>query len=149
MFIEQSLYEEIIKIFPRTCVDIMVIDEQGRVLLMFRNNEPARGQWWFPGGRIYFGETRLQAAQRKIKEECGLDVTELVEISTFDLFFSSDQMTCHDVTILFKMKVFSYSEIKTDNQSKEYGWFKPEACRDLKLHSYILTSIEKTLKNMH
>lgn len=45
---------------------------------MLRENQPEQGKWWFPGGRIHFGESRLDAARRKVKEECGLDVSDLI-----------------------------------------------------------------------
>ena len=137
MYIDKKQYEEIIKIFPRACVDILISDEQGRILLMLRENQPEQGKWWFPGGRIHFGETRLDAARRKVKEECGLDVSDLIEVATFDLFFKTADMNYHDVTILFKTVVSSKSEITTDNQARDYGWFSPEQCAALDLHPYV------------
>jgi ADP-ribose pyrophosphatase YjhB (NUDIX family) len=146
MFIEQKQYEEIIKIFPRACVDILIVDEQERVLLLLRENEPAQGQWWFPGGRIHFGETRLEAARRKLKEECALEVTKLTEVATFDLFFTAAGTTFHDVTILFKMVVSSIAEIQTDNQAKDYGWFTPEEYGAFNLHPYVLENLKNVIK---
>ena len=134
-------YEEIIKIFPRPCVDIMLVDEIGRVLLMLRANNPAQGQWWCPGGRIYFGETRFEAARRKLKEEVAVDATELTEIATFDLFFSINDIKYHDITNLFKMHLKSNCKIQTDLQAMEYGWFTKNECQELELHPYILNNV--------
>jgi ADP-ribose pyrophosphatase YjhB (NUDIX family) len=141
MYIDKKQYEEIIKIFPRACVDILIADDQRRVLLMLRENQPEQGKWWFPGGRIHFGETRLEAARRKVKEECGLDVTELTEVATFDLFFKTAEMNYHDVTILFKTVVSSKSAIKTDNQARDYGWFASEKFASLDLHPYVRVNL--------
>lgn len=137
MLIDQKQYEEIIKIFPRVCVDILIVDDQERVLLILRENEPAKGQWWFPGGRIHIGETRMEAARRKLKEECNLEVTKLDEVATFDLLFIVEGTTIHDVTILFKMVVSSNCKIQTDKQAKAYGWFTPAECGALNLHPYM------------
>ncbi len=147
MYIDQKQYKEIIKIFPRACVDILIVDEQGRVLLLLRENEPAKGQWWFPGGRIHFGETRLEAAKRKVKEECGIEVSELTEIATFDLFFSTTEMNYHDVTILFKMVISNDSEIKIDNQASDYGWFNSDEYGAVELHPYVIENIQKMANN--
>ncbi len=141
MLIEQKQYEQIIKTFPRPCVDIMIIDEAARVFLMLRANEPAKGQWWFPGGRIHFGETRFETARRKLREEVALDITELVEVATFDLFFIANEINYHDVTILFKMIVSSPCEIRTDAQARDYGWFTKAQCQMLDLHPYILSNL--------
>lgn len=141
MYIDKNKYEEIIKIFPRACVDILITDEQKRVLLLLRENQPEQGKWWFPGGRIHFGETRLEAARRKVKEECGLAVTELSEVATFDLFFETAGMKYHDVTILFKTVVTSKFVIKTDDQAKDYGWFTSAMLNALDLHTYVSENI--------
>ncbi len=55
MFIEDKLYEKILQVMPISCVDLLVMDEFGRILLLRRKNEPAAGQWWFLGGRVQFG----------------------------------------------------------------------------------------------
>lgn len=137
MFIEKNKYDEIISIFPRACVDILIIDEQQHVLLLLRKNQPEKDKWWFPGGRIHFGESRLEAARRKVKEECGLDVAHLRELATFDLFFETSGTKFHDVTILFKTVVTSQSPVRTDCQSKDYGWFSSQTIKTLSLHPYV------------
>jgi len=45
-----------------------------RVLLARRAHEPSRGRWSVPGGAIELGETIRDAAQREIREECGIEV---------------------------------------------------------------------------
>ena len=141
MLIERKEYERIIRIFPRVCVDILLVDTNGRVLLLKRSNQPAIGKWWFPGGRVHIGETRLQAAHRKLKEECALPVGELTELGSFDLFFEIEQTTYHDVTILFRMQVTSGTKIVTDAEASSFGWFYPGQCRDLALDPYVSDNI--------
>ena len=47
----------------------------GRILLIERANEPGRGCWSIPGGRVEFGETMHDAVVREMAEETGLAVT--------------------------------------------------------------------------
>ncbi|MEV6912824.1 NUDIX domain-containing protein [Amycolatopsis sp. NPDC051071] len=56
------------------CVGGIVHDEQGRLLLIRRANEPGRGTWSVPGGRVEPGETDEVAVIREMREETGLDV---------------------------------------------------------------------------
>jgi len=61
--------------FPRAAVSVTVIDayiQPAKVLLVKRANEPAKGQWSIPGGKINFGEATLTAGKREIQEETGL-----------------------------------------------------------------------------
>lgn len=57
------------------CVGGIVHDELGRLLLIRRANEPGRGLWSVPGGRVEPGETDEDAVVREMREETGLDVT--------------------------------------------------------------------------
>lgn len=49
-------------------------DQDGRLLLIRRAQEPALGLWSIPGGRVEPGETDAQAVARELHEETGLDV---------------------------------------------------------------------------
>jgi 8-oxo-dGTP diphosphatase len=57
------------------CVGAIIRDAAGRVLLVRRANEPGRGLWSLPGGRIEPGETEEAAVVREVLEETGLVVT--------------------------------------------------------------------------
>jgi ADP-ribose pyrophosphatase YjhB (NUDIX family) len=53
-----------------------VHDDDGRLLLIRRGHEPARGTWSVPGGRCRPGEDSATACRRETEEETGL----LVEV---------------------------------------------------------------------
>ncbi|MGH3814505.1 MAG: NUDIX hydrolase [Pseudonocardiaceae bacterium] len=56
------------------CVGAVVFDGAGRLLLVRRTNEPGRGRWSVPGGRVEAGETDHHAVIREVAEETGLEV---------------------------------------------------------------------------
>lgn len=49
-------------------------DEQHRLLVVQRANEPGRGLWSLPGGRVEPGEDDPTAVAREVAEETGLEV---------------------------------------------------------------------------
>jgi len=59
-----------------------VIVHEGKVLLVLRGTEPAKGRWSIPGGLIEVGEMLQEAVVREVREETGLEVepVELVEL---------------------------------------------------------------------
>ena len=55
----------------------ILCDAMGRVLITERLCDDAfNGLWEFPGGKIGTGETALEALQRELLEELGVEVTE-------------------------------------------------------------------------
>lgn len=60
---------------PLVGVGVAILD-QGRILLVKRTNEPGKGLWAVPGGKVDFGEPLREAAAREVTEETGL----LVEV---------------------------------------------------------------------
>jgi colanic acid biosynthesis protein WcaH len=73
-FIPDPLYNEIVKLMPIPSVEAIIVRD-GKLLFLRRKNYPAKGQWWFPGGRIRRGESIEEALLREVKEETVLTVT--------------------------------------------------------------------------
>lgn len=53
--------------------DIVVMNAAQEVLVIKRKNPPFEGKWALPGGYVDEGEVFVQAAQRELREETGLD----------------------------------------------------------------------------
>lgn len=58
---------------PKVAAGVLV-EQDGRVLLVQRNNDPARGLWSFPAGFVNAHEDPARAAERECLEETGLEV---------------------------------------------------------------------------
>lgn len=56
------------------CVGGLAYDDAGRLLVVQRANEPGRGLWSVPGGRVEPGEDDAAALVREMLEETGLQV---------------------------------------------------------------------------
>jgi colanic acid biosynthesis protein WcaH len=64
------LYKEIVKWMPIPSVEVIIV-RNGKLLLLRREYDPAKGQWWFPGGRIRRGESIEEALFREVKRRQG------------------------------------------------------------------------------
>jgi len=51
-----------------------LFEMDGGILLVQRAIEPGYGLWTFPGGFVERGETAEAAAEREVREECGVDI---------------------------------------------------------------------------
>jgi 8-oxo-dGTP diphosphatase len=59
---------------PIVGVGAVVLDAEGRVLLVKRAHEPLKGEWSLPGGGVEVGEALEAAIAREILEETGVSV---------------------------------------------------------------------------
>lgn len=56
---------------PLVAVDLVLVRQRGEVLLGLRNNRPAQGFWFVPGGRIRKNESIREAILRVADAELG------------------------------------------------------------------------------
>ncbi len=73
--------------YPRPAVtaDCIVItsEEEPRVLLIERGEEPFKGCWAIPGGFLNMDETTEQCAIRELEEETGLKIDKANQIGAY------------------------------------------------------------------
>src|SRR5687768_15799855 len=58
---------------PQIAIGAIVIHD-GALLMVQRANEPGKGLWSLPGGRVEQGEYLADALRREVREETGLAV---------------------------------------------------------------------------
>ena len=66
-----AAYGDAMEVVPGASV--VIVDDDGRVLLVKRGRAPQRGRWSVPGGRVEPGESFEAAAAREALEETGLE----------------------------------------------------------------------------
>ena len=104
-FIPQKLYDQILKNMPIACVDVAIVSEEA-VFLVKRKDDPAKGEWWVPGGRVLKGEMMKETAIRKCRDEVGIDCDAGPIIYTAETIFSDgpDNIPIHSINSCFYMK---------------------------------------------
>ena len=71
---------------PAVTVDIVIFtieDDDLKVLLIQRGNEPFKGKWALPGGFVEIDESLRRAAWRELKEETGVNAAFLEQFGAF------------------------------------------------------------------
>jgi colanic acid biosynthesis protein WcaH len=131
-WIPQPLYDNIVKLIPIVSVEALIV-RGDELLFLRRNNEPVKGEWWFPGGRIRKGESLEQALRREVKEETGLAILSYKLINVYSRVFPER----HDITIAYCCKC-KKADVELNDEHSEYAFFKaaPEG-----LHRYLVETV--------
>lgn len=101
----------------------VLLERTGRLLLVRRGAEPARGRWDVPGGFLEPGEDPEQAARREIREELGIEVGAL-RLLLADINPLADGSTVLD--LIFEASHFT-GEPRASDDAAEVGWFAADA----------------------
>ena len=82
-YLTDEEYDFIYSRVPRICVDLLVKNSKGQVLLTKRTIEPYISHWHFPGGRIKFRESIHDAVKRIAKGELGIELSDTGEVKGY------------------------------------------------------------------
>jgi colanic acid biosynthesis protein WcaH len=71
--LEPEDFDSVVRLTPLVAIDLVVRSPDGRLLVGRRNNEPAKGWYFVPGGRITKNETLAAAFKRISLAELGVE----------------------------------------------------------------------------
>jgi colanic acid biosynthesis protein WcaH len=131
--ITSPLYKQIRVLMPIPSVEAVITKDKS-LLLLKRKNSPAKGEWWFPGGRIWKGETFEEALHRKVKEETALAVDVIKFVGVYNRIFPDR----HDIAIVFLCRCYD-DEVTLNEEHSEYQFFK---YLPTNIHAYLLGTIK-------
>ena len=99
------------------------IYKDGKILLGMKKRGFGMGRWNGFGGKLTEGETLERSAKREIKEEVGLDVSELIEAGQIEFeYLGKDQI----VEVHF-YKILDFSGEPTESEEMKPKWFEVDS----------------------
>ena len=128
-----SEFKQIVRLAPLVSIDFVVWSKSGKLLLGRRNNEPAKGQLFVPGGRIYKGETMAEAFARLAEEELGLkrQITGSHPLGVYEHMYPNNTFGIqgfgtHYVVVAFEIFLADELGDLPKSQHSEYTWMTRE-----------------------
>lgn len=126
---DDSDFLEVVGATPLVSIDLIVRDGEGRMLVGMRRNEPAKGTWFVPGGRIRKDETLARALARISEWELGvpLHANDVRFAGVFEHFYATnfaevDGVSTHYVVLAYIVKrAFNRDDLPAVQHS-EWAW---------------------------
>jgi colanic acid biosynthesis protein WcaH len=142
--LDAKTFRTVIENTPLVSLDLCLVCD-GQLLLCKRNNDPLKGEWFTPGGRIHKNETWQDALLRIAEAELGLSgiaVEDFSLMGMWDHFYNNsalDQNTStHYVNLPHYAEFKSRPQITLDDQHAEFEWFDLSVvAKDEKFHAYM------------
>jgi colanic acid biosynthesis protein WcaH len=142
--IPESEFATCLQHLPQACVDL-VVEYDGGILLARRQNRPAKGELFWPGGRLRKGERLDEAPHRLAREELGLEVRVVERLGVSEHFWEESSIpgveSRHTIPVVYHVVPEpADQEIQLDDQHSEYELLR-EPRGDL--HQYVREYVDR------
>ncbi len=150
-YLSESDFTKTVSCLPLVSIDICLVFD-GCMLLGLRNNSPAKGYWFTPGGRIRKSERLVDCKRRILNEELGFveSVTQSLELMgawdhMYDDSAFSDVVSTHYVNLPFVLRVDYEIDLAIlpqglGEQHTEWCWYPlDKAGMSEEVHLYVQT----------
>lgn len=150
------------RVLPLVSIDLFITrggDDRVELLLGKRNNRPAEGWWFTPGGRIRKNEPLGEALARITRDEMGLPgigLDELVFLGAFDHFYPdsalADTVSTHYVNLPYWWRLDDEAArrieppVGSEAQHSAWRWVALEsAAEDSGVHANVRRTVKALL----
>jgi len=127
--LEKDTFKTVVKNTPLVSIDLCIVWD-GKILLGKRKNDPLRGFFFTPGGRILKNEAHIDCLKRVAKSELGLIINDIKQVKlmgVWDHFYKNsvfgNEVSTHYVNLPHCVYYGKRPEIILDDQHDTIEWF--------------------------
>lgn len=143
-FLPAEFYRQMVQDCVVTCVDALLVRKNPttkklETLLVYRADEPVKGVWWWPGGRMFKGETFFTCAMRKVRQETGISSEEarpVQVLGVWNTFFPTSAwddekekgtQTVNPIVLVVLPEGGACQDVKLDKTSEKHKWVEVDS----------------------
>lgn len=148
-FLEKQVFTTVIYNAPLISIDLLIENKDDQILLGFRNNRPAQGYWFVPGGRILKSESMDNAFKRLTLAELGTEFSrgQAEFLGPYEHFYEDfvfgEGISTHYVVLGYKIICDIDINTLPNAQHGKYKWFtKQEMLSSNTVHKHSKWYIE-------
>jgi colanic acid biosynthesis protein WcaH len=130
-----SNFAEVVRLTPLISIDLILRNSNGHALLGLRKNEPARGFYFVPGGRILKDERIADAFRRILLNETGVraDISQSTFKGVFEHIYDSNfanrsEFGTHYIVLAYEITQ-PFDDVRVDSQHSAFEWWDDERIR--------------------
>lgn len=148
----EKIFLAVSSILPIANVDLLILDEQGRVLLSWRDDPYFGRGWHLPGGCLRYKETMLERVRKTARSELGAEV-EVAEhpLAIRDVILGKEEeqprLRAHHLAVLYecriKQSVKALPQGSAEPVAGELKWFAALPPELLPVHDVYKDIFEK------
>ena len=139
-------FKNIIKNTNLFAFDLIIKNNNDEVLLAKRNNKPAQGMYFVPGGRVFKNENLNDAFNRILNQEIGLKISDFKNIFYKGLYnhiykdnvYGDTRFNTHYIVYAIELQLKKNINIFLDNQHSDYKFINiKDLLMDVDVHQYV------------
>ncbi len=135
-------FDNVVRLTPLVAIDLIVRSPDGRILVGRRKNEPAKGSFFAPGGRITKNETLAAAFRRITQAELGTEkrIEDAKFLGVYEHFYATNNhgvagFGTHYVVLGYRLAAAVEELRLPKDQHGEYAWLtEAELLRHTDVH---------------
>ncbi|QOR39076.1 GDP-mannose mannosyl hydrolase [Billgrantia diversa] len=142
-WLSDDAFGQVVAHTPLISLDFVVTNSEGEWLLGQRQNRPAQGYWFVPGGRVRKNEPLAAAAWRLTTEELGCPkvLVDMRFLGIYEHFYAdsvlAQDLSTHYVVLAYQCALSLELESLPRQQHDRYRWWTPsDIGRDASVHPY-------------
>lgn len=152
VLLPEEVFAAVVANAPLISIDLIAENPQGAVLLGLRNNPPAKGYWFVPGGRVRKDESLDAAFTRIAQDELGLCArrNEHPMAGVYEHFYDvnfngTENASTHYVVLAYRLRVTPETLQLPHQQHSRYQWMDPQQiAQHPDVHPYTKAYFEMT-----
>lgn len=131
--------------YPQPTVGAYIYNRRGEILLVKTHKWP--GKWVVCGGKVELGETLIRALKREVKEEVGLDITDIRLVAIWEFIHDPAYFRkSHFIFFDYFCRAKTTKVILQKEEAEKYIWIHPSKALKLPLEKFTKKTIIKIRK---
>jgi NAD+ diphosphatase len=126
----------------------VVGDDEGRVLLSRRANDPAAGKWDLPGGFLEEGEHPIDCLRRELREEAGIGLADERLLGIWMDTYEYKRRVVATLNVYYSARI-AEGTLQAADDVAELRWFEPDAVPVAELAFGHITEVLSAWRNQH